>query len=62
MWSDLLRVLGMVLIIEGLWPFISPSRWRSLLVQIIAMDDRALRLTGVISIGLGLVLLRLFKG
>lgn len=62
MWSDLLRVLGMVLIIEGLWPFISPSRWRSLLVRVIAMDDWALRLTGVISIGLGLVLLRLFKG
>jgi len=60
MWGDLLRAFALVLIIEGLWPFVSPLRWRALLVRIIAMDDRALRLTGLVSIGIGLILLQIF--
>lgn len=60
MWGDLLRAFALVLIIEGLWPFMSPSRWRGMLARIIGMDDRALRLTGLVSIGIGLILLQIF--
>jgi uncharacterized protein YjeT (DUF2065 family) len=60
MWDNMLKALGVVLIVEGLWPFISPARWRTLLLRVAAMDDRILRLSAVVSIVIGLVLLQIF--
>lgn len=61
-WSDFLRALALVLIVEGLWPFISPSHWRNLLTRVADMDDRTLRITGLVSIGIGLIVLRIVQG
>ena len=54
---ELLTALSLVLIIEGIMPFVAPARWRELVVQVASMDDRVLRRMGLVSMGLGLLLL-----
>ena len=45
------------MIIEGIMPFVAPARWRELIIQVAGLDDRALRRMGLVSMGLGLLLL-----
>jgi hypothetical protein len=49
--------LGMVLVIEGLLPFLSPTGWRTMFTQILQMQDGQIRFFGLISILLGLALI-----
>ena len=46
-----------MLIIEGMLPFLYPSRWRSLAEKLGQVDDRSLRITGLISMLIGLIAL-----
>lgn len=62
MWDDLLRALALVMVIEGLMPFLAPERWRQMLLQVSTADSRSLRLFGGILIATGLVLLHLLSG
>lgn len=57
MWQDVLTALCLVLVIEGLMPFLSPRRWRGMLVQVSQLDDRSVRLAGLLSMLVGTVLL-----
>ena len=50
-WADLWAALALVLIIEGLLPFISPRGYRNMVQQMAAMPENMLR-----NVGLGLVL------
>ncbi len=59
MWQKLLSAIALVLIIEGLWPFISPAHWRNALIRMISMDDRSLRIAAFLSMALGLLILHL---
>ncbi len=59
MWDKLLTALALVLVIEGVWPFISPGRWRSTLLKIVTLDDRALRIAGLASMCAGVLVLHL---
>ena len=59
MGTTLMLALGLMLVLEGLLPFISPSAWRQVFRQAISMRDGQLRFIGLGSIGLGL-LIRLF--
>ena len=59
MWQDLARALGLVLVIEGLWPFLSPTRWRSAMLRVSQLDDRMLRSFGLAMMICGLVVLQL---
>ena len=54
--------IGLVLIIEGILPFLSPDlvRWYSAQVQ--SMDNRSLRMGGLASMLIGLGVLYLFGG
>ena len=47
--------IALVFIIEGLLPFISPGRWRKLLVMADQMEDKVIR-----NIGLGSMLFGVF--
>lgn len=58
-WSEFVRALGLVMVIEGLMPFALPSRWRSMLLMMAQFDSRSLRLIGGCSIGAGLAVLHL---
>lgn len=50
---------ALVFIIEGMFPFISPNRWRNLLAVVNEMDDRVIRYVGLGSMLFGVFLLYL---
>ncbi|MES1926773.1 DUF2065 domain-containing protein [Salinisphaera sp. T31B1] len=58
MWPDLLRALALVLVIEGLLPFLAPERWREMMQRASTADARSLRLFGGGLIAVGVVLLQ----
>lgn len=57
MWQDLLAALALMLVIEGIVPFANPSVMRRALTQFSLMNDRSLRMTGLVSMLLGAILL-----
>ena len=56
-WDDLLTALALVLIIEGLLPFAAPSKLREVYQSIQQMPDKSLRMLGLGSMVVGLILL-----
>ena len=60
-WSELLAALAIASIIEGMMPFLSPAAMRRLLQRLVAMEDRELRLGGLGSMLVGLVILYLVR-
>lgn len=60
-WADLLRALALVLVLEGLLPFLGPARFRETLLRMANLNDRALRLIGLGSMIGGLVLLQVSR-
>ncbi|MEX1670044.1 DUF2065 domain-containing protein [Zhongshania guokunii] len=61
MWQELSVALSLVLIIEGLLPFLSPERWRLLAYRMADMDSRSVRIAGLVSMLAGLILLSLLR-
>ena len=61
MWHELLVALSLVFVIEGILPFVSPGQWRQVLVMLIQMDDRRIRLMGLVSMLIGTALLYLMR-
>jgi uncharacterized protein YjeT (DUF2065 family) len=57
MWEDLLKALGLLLVAEGILPFLNPRGLRHALLQITRMEDRVLRLAGLGSMVTGIILL-----
>ena len=51
------QALAIVLVVEGLLPFVSPKRWRSAFQQILTMSDGQIRFFGLCSIAIGLAVL-----
>ncbi len=56
----LLGAFALMLVIEGLLPFISPTQWRSVFERATKMSDGQIRFIGLGSMVAGLVLLALF--
>ncbi|HUX81437.1 MAG TPA: DUF2065 domain-containing protein [Halothiobacillus sp.] len=54
-----MQVIGLVLIIEALMPFISPRSYRSMALRMAGTPDKTLRLVALITLGFGVVLLSL---
>ena len=57
----LLPALGLMLIIEGLLPFLVPSFWRETFRRITEMSDGQVRFIGLTSMLAGLLLLYLSR-
>ena len=57
MWQELFIALSLVLIIEGIMPFLSPQGMRNLMESMSRMDDRSLRISGLVSMVIGVILL-----
>lgn len=57
MWNDLWAALALMLVIEGIIPFLSPDALRRMLASVAQMDNRSVRLAGLISMVSGLVVL-----
>jgi uncharacterized protein len=56
-WGDLLTALALVMVIEGIVPFVSPQSLRRMLAIVSRIDDRTLRLTGLVSMICGVLML-----
>ena len=56
MLDTLLMALGLMLIVEGLMPMVSPLRWRSLFEQLLKLEDGQIRFFGMAMVIMGLLL------
>lgn len=62
MWHDFGVALCLVLIIEGVLPFLCPGYWRSVAANLVRLNDRSLRIMGLVSMVIGAVVLSLLRG
>ena len=61
MWNDLWVAMALMLVLEGIVPFLSPDALRRMLVTLIRMDNRSMRIAGLISMLAGVALLYLVR-
>ncbi|MGB5397661.1 MAG: DUF2065 domain-containing protein [Gammaproteobacteria bacterium] len=57
LWDDLIRALALVLVIEGMLPFLSPDGWRQAMLQAGRLSDKTLRIVGLSSMLIGVLVL-----
>jgi len=55
--STLLITLGLLCLLEGMFPFLSPARWRQTFLQLASLTDGQIRFFGLTTVLLGLFLL-----
>ena len=60
-WPDFAAALGLMLVIEGVLPFLNPRGIKRVLATMATMDDGALRVAGAVSMVAGLLLLWLIR-
>jgi uncharacterized protein YjeT (DUF2065 family) len=60
-WQDIAAAIALMLVFEGLMPFIAPARWRQTISLIATLNNRSIRLMGLASMLMGLVLLTLVR-
>ena len=58
-WGSLLAAFALMLVLEGVLPFLSPASWRSAFRRFIELPDGQLRFVGLTSMIAGLLLLLL---
>ena len=59
MWREIGIAFSLMLVIEGIIPFLYPERWRRLVATLAGIDNASLRLMGLGSMIAGLVFLYL---
>ncbi|HEX7639265.1 MAG TPA: DUF2065 family protein [Burkholderiaceae bacterium] len=52
--------VALVMILEGLLPFLNPALWRRLFEQALRLSDAQIRLVGLACLVLGVITLQLF--
>lgn len=62
LWNDLLAAIALLLIIEGVLPFVNPASVRLRMLQIAELSDAAFRGVGLFSMLAGLLLLWWVRG
>jgi uncharacterized protein YjeT (DUF2065 family) len=61
MWHEFLVAFCLMLVLEGVVPFLYPGRWRSLVVALAQIDNNKLRMIGLASMIVGTLLLYLIN-
>ena len=56
-WTEILTACALVLVLEGILPFVGPSRYKQLVAQLVRLSDNQLRTAGLAAMIAGLVLL-----
>ncbi len=56
-----MAALAIVCVIEGVMPFLSPSGTKRLLTRMAAMEEREMRIVGLVSMLVGLAILYLVR-
>ena len=62
LWNDLFTAVALLLVLEGLMPFLNPAGFKRALIQIAALSDGVLRGFGFAAITAGLLLLWWLRG
>ncbi len=59
MWHDLFVALALLLVVEGVIPFLAPDTMRRMLIEVARQDSRSLLIAGLASMlgGVGLLYL-----
>jgi uncharacterized protein YjeT (DUF2065 family) len=60
--DTLLAALALMLVLEGLLPFLMPAVWRDTFRKLTELSDGQLRFIGLTSMLIGLLLLAFFRG
>ena len=58
----LVGAFALMLVLEGLLPFLSPATWRQVFERALQMSDGQIRFVGLTSMLIGLALLLVFVG
>ena len=61
MGKELAVALCLVLVIEGILPFLAPARWRHMALTLVQTDDRTIRIIGLGSMLIGTLMLYLLR-
>lgn len=58
-WHSLAQAVCLMLVLEGIMPFLAPGRWRRMARLLAQVNDRSMRIMGLVSmlIGAGLLFL-----
>jgi hypothetical protein len=59
-WDIALSAVALMLVAEGLLPFLSPPSWRRIFERALEMSDGQIRFLGLVSVVCGLAMLVLF--
>ncbi len=61
MFEDIGKAIGLMLVFEGIIPFLAPRRWRNMAQVLATIDERAMRIIGLLSMLIGLALLVIWR-
>jgi len=61
-WTEILTALALVFILEGMLPFMSPSKYRRMVMEIAQLKDGHIRNIGLVVMIAGLILLFVVRG
>ena len=57
--EDLVRAIALLLVFEGIMPFLTPDGWRQAMQQASQFSDKTLRIIGFVSMLVGVIILYL---
>ncbi len=60
-WNDLFAAIALMLMLEGILPFLNPGRYRKMLEMLEHVSDRQLRTIGLVVMLIGAVALTLIR-
>ena len=61
-WNDLWAAFALYLVLEGILPFLNPGGLKRTMLQLTQLDDRSLRIVGLLSMMAGALLLYFVRG
>jgi uncharacterized protein len=61
MTSTLLLAFALMLVLEGLMPFVAPAAWRETFSRLVQLTDGQIRFIGLTSMIIGLILIVVFS-
>ena len=59
--STFLLALALMLVIEGLLPFVAPKVWRETFRRVLELSDGQIRFIGLSSLMIGMLLMTIFR-
>jgi uncharacterized protein YjeT (DUF2065 family) len=61
MWNELLAAIALVLVLEGIIPFLAPDKFRQTMARLTQMPDQVLRVIGLASMTVGILFLYILR-